>query len=110
MTRRVEPMGNGIATPAAAGSGATTPLRDLDRWGGEPPRGGSRPLASPALDAVPSRPERDPMAAADEDVLFRLALWLAEVSAEAALAATTPGASSTPDAVAPRTASAGPTR
>jgi len=32
------------------------------------------------------------MAASDQDVLLRLALWLADVAAEAALAATAPAA------------------
>ena len=34
--------------------------------------------------------ENDPMAATDQDVLLRLALWLADVAAEAARAATAP--------------------
>ena len=49
----------------------------------------SLPLVSVALDPTPSRPG-GPMAATDEDVLLRLALWLADVAAEAALAATAP--------------------
>jgi hypothetical protein len=53
------------------------------------------PLTSVALDPASSRPGHGPTAATDEDVLLQLALWLAEVAAEAALAATAP-------AVAPR--------
>jgi len=34
----------------------------------------------------------DPMAATDQDVLLRLALWLADVAAETARAATAPAA------------------
>jgi len=44
------------------------------------------------LGSASSRSGHSPRAATYEDVLFRLALWLAEVAAEAALAATAPGA------------------
>jgi hypothetical protein len=39
------------------------------------------------LDPASSQPGNDPSASADEDVLFRLALWLVDVAAEAAPAA-----------------------
>jgi hypothetical protein len=39
------------------------------------------------LNPASSRPGLGPMAATDEDVLLRLALWLADVAAEAAPAA-----------------------
>ena len=58
--------------------------------GNGPTRVVSVPLAGVALNPASSRPG-SPMAATHEDVLLRLALWLAEVAAEAALAATVPG-------------------
>ncbi|HEY5276118.1 MAG TPA: hypothetical protein VIK38_06215 [Coriobacteriia bacterium] len=57
--------------------------------------------ASVAQDSPWSRSESGRTAATDEDALLRLALWLAEVAAEAAVAATAPAASSTPGAAAP---------
>ena len=51
----------------------------------------SLPLASVAFDATSSRPAIGPRAATGEDVLLRLALWLADVAAGAA-----PAASSAP--------------
>jgi hypothetical protein len=48
------------------------------------------PLAVVAPDPASSRPSLGPRAATDEDVLLRLALWLADVAADAALAATAP--------------------
>ena len=60
------------------------------------------PLASVARDPAPSRPGNGPRAATSEDVLLRLALWLAEVAAEAALAAKAPEARSAPRRAAPR--------
>lgn len=51
-----------------------------------PIRSLSRPLAGAAADPASSRP-RGPMAATDEEVRLRLALWLADVAAEAAPAA-----------------------
>jgi len=54
------------------------------------------------LDAAPSRPGNGPRTATDEDVLLRLALWLAEVAAEAALAGTAPAASPTRAVAAPQ--------
>ncbi len=53
-----------------------------------PTRGLSLPLAGVARDPASSRPGNGPRTASDEDALLRLALWLAEVAAEAALAAT----------------------
>jgi hypothetical protein len=47
----------------------------------------SLPLVSVALDPTPSRPGLGPSAATDEDILLRLALWLADVAAEASPAA-----------------------
>jgi hypothetical protein len=47
----------------------------------------SLPLASVAFDPTSSRPAIGPRAATGEDVLLRLALWLADVAAEAAPAA-----------------------
>jgi hypothetical protein len=44
------------------------------------------------LDGASRRSGHGPRAATYEDALLRLALWLAEVAAEAALAATAPGA------------------
>ena len=64
----------------------------------------SLPLTTVALDLASSRLRNGPTAVADEPTLLRLALWLAEVSAEATLAATTPAASSTPGAAAPQRA------
>ncbi len=61
------------------------------RAGGiQPTRGLSLPLAGVALDPASSRSGNGPRAATSEDTLLRLALWLAEVTAEAALAATAP--------------------
>ena len=58
------------------------------RAGGDGPTHGlSLQLAGGALDPAPGRPEHGPRAATDEDVLLRLAVWLADVAAEAALAA-----------------------
>ena len=60
------------------------------RAGGiQPTRALSLPLATVALNPASSR-SGSPMAATHEDVLLRLALWLAEVAAEAPLAATEP--------------------
>lgn len=94
MTRHpaVEPMEDSIATPAGAGPAANHRSRDLDGSEREPLRGLSLPLASVAIDLASSRPGNGPRATIDEHVLLRLALWLAEVAAEAALAATVPAA------------------
>ena len=62
----------------------------------------SLPLTTVVTDSTSGRPGDRPTDVADEPMLLRLALWLAEVSAEAALAATTPAASFTPGAAAPR--------
>ena len=59
--------------------------------GDSPTRGLSFPLTTVAVDPASSRPG-GPRAATGEDVLLRLALWLAEVAAEAVLAATAPAA------------------
>ena len=69
-----------------------------------PTRGLSLPLDAVALDPAPSRPGHGPRAATHEDVLLRLALWLAEVAAEAALAGAGVAASCRPGAAAPRRA------
>jgi hypothetical protein len=60
------------------------------------------PLAVVAPDPASSRPGPGPRAATDEDVLLRLALWLADVAADAALAATAPAASAAPGRAASR--------
>jgi len=60
--------------------------------GNGPTRGLSFPLTTVAVDPASSRPGFGPRAATGEDVLLRLALWLADVAAEAALAATAPAA------------------
>lgn len=60
------------------------------------------PLARVVADSASGRPGNGPTEVTDEHALLRLALWLADVSAEAALAATVPAASSTPGAAAPR--------
>jgi len=56
--------------------------------GNGPTRGLSFPLTTVAVDPSSSRPGFGPRAATGEDVLLRLALWLADVAAEAALTAT----------------------
>jgi hypothetical protein len=48
----------------------------------------SFPLPGVARDPASSRPEDSPTTATGDDVLLRLALWLADVAAETALAAT----------------------
>ena len=53
-----------------------------------PIRSHSRPLAGVAADPASSRPEDSPTTATGEDVLLRLALWLADVAAEGAVAGT----------------------
>jgi hypothetical protein len=85
MTRRpaIEPRKAGIATPAGARPAANR--RVLRTGGSGPTRGLDFPLASVALDLAPIRPGHGPRAATDEDVMLRLALWLADVAAEAAL-------------------------
>ena len=60
--------------------------------GNGPTRGLSFPPTAVAVDPASSRPGFGPRAATGEDVLLRLALWLADVAAEAALAATAPAA------------------
>jgi hypothetical protein len=88
MTRSptVETAGARIAAPAGATAAAN---RHVPRASGNGPmRILSLPLASVALDPTSSRPASGPRASTGEDVLLRLALWLADVAAEAALAAT----------------------
>lgn len=58
----------------------------------EPP---SLPLANVAVDPAWGRPPEGPAEVADEHALLRLALWLADVAAEAALAPTRPEAGPT---------------
>lgn len=62
----------------------------------------SLPLTTVALDLASSRPRNGPTDVTDEPMPLRLALWLAEVSAEAALAPTAPDATPTPGRAAPR--------
>jgi hypothetical protein len=59
--------------------------------GNGPTRGLNFPLATVALDLASSQPGNGPRLATGEDVLLRLGLWLADVAAEAELAATAPG-------------------
>jgi hypothetical protein len=104
-----EPVENSIATLAAAGptvnrhlrrasgNGPTRVLQALcDRAGTQPIGSVSGPatflLAGVALDPVSSQPGSGQRAAPGEDVLLRLALWLADVAAQAALAAMAAGA------------------
>ena len=87
MTRSptVGTVGARIAAPAGA-----TPAVDghLPRASGNGSmRVLSLPLVSVALDPTPSRPGSGPSAMSDEEVRLRLALWLADVAAEAAPAA-----------------------
>jgi len=60
------------------------------------------PFANVARDPASSRPGDRRAEVTDEPTLLRLALWMAEVAAEAALAATTTEACSAPGRVAPR--------
>jgi len=79
---------NSIATPAAARPAVNHRSRELGEWKRERTHGLSLPPAVVALDPASSRPGSGPGAATHEDTLLRLALWLAEVATEAALAAT----------------------
>ena len=54
-------------------------------------------LATVARDPASGRPVDGPAEMIDEHALLRLALWLADVAAEAALAATTPAAAGPAD-------------
>ena len=54
-------------------------------------------LATVARDPASGRPGDGPAEVVDEHVLLRLALWLADVAAEAALAATPPAAAGPAD-------------
>jgi len=92
MTRHpaVESVEDSIATPGGAGPAVDRHVRRAS--GNGPTRGLSLPLASVALNPASSRPANGPTAATDEHLLLRLALWLADVAAEAALAATSPAA------------------
>ena len=82
----IEPMKDSIATRAAARPAGSRHVRRA--IGDSPTRGLSFPLTTVAVDPTSSRPAIGPRAATGEDVLLRLALWLADVAAEAALAAT----------------------
>ena len=62
----------------------------------------SLPLTTVVTDSASSRPGDGPTDVADEPTLLRLALWLAEVSAEATLAATAPDAIPRPGRATPR--------
>jgi hypothetical protein len=85
----IEPMKDSIATRAGAGPAGSRHVRRA--IGDSPTRGLSFPLAGVARDPASSRPG-GPSATTGEDVLLRLALWLAEVAAETTLAATAPAA------------------
>jgi hypothetical protein len=85
----VEPVEKSITTPAGAGPAVNRRLRRASENG--PTLGPNLSLADGALDPASSGPGNRPMAATDEDVLLRLALWLAEVAAEAARAAAESG-------------------
>jgi hypothetical protein len=97
MTRRlaIESVEGSIATRAGAGpAGGHHASRAI---GNGPTRGLGLPLTTAASAPASSRPGLGPRAATDEDVLLRLALWLADVAAEAALVATTPAAAAWAD-------------
>ena len=85
----IEPMKDSIATRAGAGPAGSRHVRRA--IGDSPTRGLSFPLTTVAVDPASSRPGFGPRAATGEDVLLRLALWLADVAAEAALAAPASG-------------------
>ena len=91
MTRQpaVEPVEAGIVTLGGVRPAGNRHVRRASRNG--PTLGVRPPFAAVTLNPASSRPG-GPRAATGEDVLLRLALWLADVAAEAALAA----ASSTP--------------
>ena len=86
----IEPMKDSIATRAGAGPAGSRHVRRA--IGDSPTRGLSFPLTTVAVDPASSRPGFGPRAATGEDVPLRLALWLADVAAEAALAARAPAA------------------
>jgi hypothetical protein len=81
-----------VGASIATSTGATPAVnRHVPRASGNGPmRVLSLPLASVAFDPTSSRPAIGPRAATGEEVLLRLALWLADVAAEAAPAATAP--------------------
>ena len=83
-----------VGASIATSTGATPAVnRHVPRARGNGPmRVLSLPLASVAFDPTSSRPAIGPRAATGEDTRLRLALWLADVAAEAALAATAPAA------------------
>jgi hypothetical protein len=70
----------------SAGSESSVDLRRAS--GTVPARGVSLPLTIMAVEPASSRPEDSPTTATGEDVLLRLALWLADVAVEAMLVAT----------------------
>ena len=70
---RVEPLPEGIATPAAAGTAVNRRSRDLEDWERGPTRGLGLPLAGVALDPAPGLQGNGLRAATDEDALLRLA-------------------------------------
>ena len=91
MTRQpaVEPVEDGIVTLGAVRPAGNRHVRRASRNG--PTLGVRPPFAAVTLNPASSRPG-GPRAATGEDVLLRLALWLADVAAETTLAATAPAA------------------
>ena len=82
----VEPTKAFIAMSAGARPAVRRHLRRASENG--PTHVLSLPIAGVALDAASSRLGNGPIAPTGEDVLLRLAPWLADVAAEAALTAT----------------------
>jgi hypothetical protein len=70
----------------SAGSESSVDVRRAS--GTVPTRGVSLPFTTMAVEPASSQPEDSPTTATGDDVLLRLALWLADVAADAALAAT----------------------
>jgi len=85
----VEPVEDGIVTLGAVRPAGNRHVRRASRNG--PTLGVRPPFAAVTLNPASSRPG-GPRAATGEDVLLRLALWLADVAAETTLAATAPAA------------------
>lgn len=91
----------GFPAQAAGGNGPTGILQALSNHAATRPIGAvsgpaTLPLEVVVLDRASSRPGNRPVDAVDDPTLLRLALWLADVAAEAALAASAPVASSSP--------------
>ena len=81
-----------VGASIATSTGATPAVnRHVPRARGNGPmRVLSLPLASVALDPTSSRPGNGPSAMTDEDMLLRLALWLADVAAETSVGKSAP--------------------